>query len=93
MSDEVKRLKLEKVQWEKERTDLLAQRENLEKELQEIQQEKDEIVQQNHDLQTHLRAKEYQVNWKQVLLQLNNYWLSISRKSHVIGSFLVMRLK
>ena len=62
LSDEVKKFKLEKVQWEKERTDLLAQRENLEKELQEFQQEKDEIVQQNRDLQARLRAKEYQVH-------------------------------
>ena len=68
LKDENDRLKLEKCQEERERSDLLAQREIFEKELLNIQQENLELVVQNNSLQTDLRAKEAQVHELQITL-------------------------
>ena len=62
MNDEIKRLELEKVQWEKQRSDLLAQQENLEGELDNMALAKDELVQQKDNLQKQLRTKEAYVH-------------------------------
>ena len=63
LKDENKTLKLEKCQWEKEKSDLLAQKESFEKELHDVQEESYyELVVQNNGLQTDLRAKEVEVH-------------------------------
>ena len=61
LKDENNRLKPDKCQWEKEESDLLAQKESFEKELHDVQHEKDELVLQNVGLQIDLRAKESQI--------------------------------
>lgn len=60
--EEIKQLKLEKCQGKRERQDLLAHKNNVEKELRDIQQKYLELVVQNNSLQKDLRAKEAQVH-------------------------------
>ena len=62
LKDENDRLKLEKCQGERERSDLLAQKEIFEKELHDVQHEKDKLVLQNDGLRIDLRAQKYQVH-------------------------------
>ncbi|XP_015756829.1 PREDICTED: uncharacterized protein LOC107336270 isoform X3 [Acropora digitifera] len=61
--EEIKKLKLEKCQGKRERQDLLAHKNNVEKELRDIQQKYLElVVQKNNSLQKDVRAKEAQVH-------------------------------
>ena len=62
LREEIKRLKLEQYNWEKEQNDLLSRHQYLEEELEQCQNAKEELEQQVVNLQKELRAKEEHVH-------------------------------
>jgi len=62
LKEEIKRLRLEQYDWEKERSDLLTQQRYFEEDVKQLQQAKEEKEQQVVNLQRELRAKEEHAN-------------------------------